>query len=51
MTIFASSRILIMLLPSIPRIEDYLKAILAEFFRSHKIVLEGIHDMEEEHKT
>lgn len=51
MTIFASSRILIMLLPSIPRIEDYLKAILAEFFRGHKIVWEGVHNIEEVHNA
>lgn len=51
MTIFASSRILIMLLPSIPRIEDYLKAILVEFFRGHKIVWEGVYNMEEVHNA
>ena len=51
MNMVASSKILIMIIPSIPKIEEYLEAVLAEFFRDHKMILEGVYSIDEAHNA
>lgn len=51
MKMFANSKIMIVILPSMSQIDIFLKAIFIEFFRGHKMIWEGVYGIEEAHNA
>lgn len=51
MKMVASSKIMIIIQPSMPQIDIILKAIFVEFIRGHRMIWEGVYNNEEAHNA